>query len=67
MMMYSMSAPTNGLLAEYIFDGNANDTSVYGYNGTPIAMSWPYMYSGSTQKVAKFIKSAAITTNNTSI
>ena len=67
MMMSAMSAPTNGLLAEYIFDGDANDTGGYGYNGTPIAMSWPFMYSGSTQKVAKFLAGAGITTNNTSI
>ena len=28
------TAPRNGLVAEYLFDGNANDSSGNGYNGT---------------------------------
>jgi formylglycine-generating enzyme required for sulfatase activity len=30
------TVPTNGLVAEYLFNGNANDTSGSGYNGTAL-------------------------------
>ena len=32
-------APTSGLVAEYLFSGNANDTSGNGYNGTVISQN----------------------------
>jgi RHS repeat-associated protein len=35
-----MSAPTNGLIAEYLLDGNANDTSGNGNNGIPSNITW---------------------------
>ena len=40
MSVSTMSAPTSGLIAGYLFDGNANDTSINGYNGTPVGMNW---------------------------
>lgn len=32
----ALSVPTNGLVAEYLFDGNANDTSGNGNNGVVV-------------------------------
>ena len=40
MSVSTMSTPTSGLIAEYLFDGNTNDTSINGYNGTPVGMNW---------------------------
>ena len=38
--MTALAAPTNGLIAEYLLDGNANDSSGNGNHGTPSNVSW---------------------------
>lgn len=39
-VMTAYSAPTNGLVGEWLLDGNVNDTSGNGYNGTAGNVSW---------------------------
>lgn len=36
----ALSAPANGLIAEYLLNGNANDTSGNGRNGTNMNTAW---------------------------
>lgn len=36
----AMSAPANGLVGEWLLDGNANDTSGNGGNGSPVNVAW---------------------------
>jgi len=45
---------TNGLVAYYPFNGNANDASGNGYNGTPTAVSYGYDRFGQPLSAAVF-------------
>jgi hypothetical protein len=36
----TLSVPTNGLIANYIFDGSADDSSGNGYHGIATNVTW---------------------------
>jgi hypothetical protein len=58
--MTALAAPTNGLIANYIFDGNSDDSSGNGYHGIPANLNWiiPNAYQAT---MANFTGSSYIT------
>lgn len=46
--------PTNGLIAEYLFSGNANDTSGNGYDGTVVGATLTTNRKGNPNKAYSF-------------
>lgn len=50
----ALSVPTNGLVGEWKLDGNANDTSGNGNNGTSYNITWIDSGMGDGKKVASF-------------
>ena len=51
---HAQSWITNGLVAYYPFNGNANDESGNGYNGTPTSVTYGADRNGQTNKAAQF-------------
>jgi hypothetical protein len=54
MAVSAMSTPISGLVAEYILNGNANDTSGNENNGTPNNVTWPYTNFGNQAQSVYF-------------